>query len=89
MEYTLACIWCYYYDDGLEITLYLHPLAVAFLGLGGGGLPVKSAGLLLAERDVSLRSCLLKPALTVGALDVVRIWGRGLGRGEGCTCSVP
>jgi len=18
MEYTLACIWCYYYDDGLE-----------------------------------------------------------------------
>ena len=23
MEYTLACIWCYYYDDGLEGTL-LH-----------------------------------------------------------------
>jgi len=21
MEYTLACIWCYYYDDGLEFTL--------------------------------------------------------------------
>ena len=19
MEYTLACIWCYYYDDGLEV----------------------------------------------------------------------
>jgi len=21
MEYTLACIWCYYYDDGLELLL--------------------------------------------------------------------
>ena len=21
MEYTLACIWCYYYDDGLEMQL--------------------------------------------------------------------
>jgi len=21
MEYTLACIWCYYYDDGLENSL--------------------------------------------------------------------
>jgi len=19
MEYTIACIWCYYYDDGLEV----------------------------------------------------------------------
>jgi len=22
MEYTLACIWCYYYDDGLEVCIY-------------------------------------------------------------------
>jgi len=21
MEYTLACIWCYYYDDGLEYNI--------------------------------------------------------------------
>jgi len=21
MEYTLACIWCYYYDDGLEVEI--------------------------------------------------------------------
>jgi len=21
MEYTLACMWCYYYDDGLELYL--------------------------------------------------------------------
>ena len=21
MEYTLACIWCYYYDDGLEVRM--------------------------------------------------------------------
>jgi len=25
MEYTLACIWCYYYDDGLEIEI-IHVL---------------------------------------------------------------
>ena len=24
MEYTLACIWCYYYDDGLEIYIYIY-----------------------------------------------------------------
>jgi len=21
MDYTLACIWCYYYDDGLEVQI--------------------------------------------------------------------
>ena len=25
MEYTLACIWCYYYDDGLECPIILVP----------------------------------------------------------------
>ena len=24
MEYTLACIWCYYYEDGLEIYIYVY-----------------------------------------------------------------
>jgi len=24
MEYTLACIWCYYYDDGLELINTAH-----------------------------------------------------------------
>jgi len=24
MEYTLACIWCYYYDDDLEVGLWNH-----------------------------------------------------------------
>ena len=23
VEYTLACIWCYYYDDGLELLLII------------------------------------------------------------------
>jgi len=26
MEYTLACIWCYYYDDGLEALLNVQAL---------------------------------------------------------------
>jgi len=31
MEYTLACTWCYYYDDGLEVYLqiYLQRAALA------------------------------------------------------------
>ena len=28
MEYTLACIWCYYYDDGLEVVIKAYKFTV-------------------------------------------------------------
>ena len=41
MKYTLACIWCYYYDDGLEYNIkpdYWRDQApqVGLLGKEGG-----------------------------------------------------
>ena len=31
MEYTLACIWCHYYDDGLEVSIqYMYSTACLY-----------------------------------------------------------
>jgi len=33
MEYTLACIWCYYYDDSLEVPVLVHTFPLLWKGL--------------------------------------------------------
>lgn len=66
---------------------YLHPLVVDIFGFGGRTLPLDPGGLLLAEGDVSLCSCLLEPSLAVWTLDIVWVGGRGLGRRERSTCT--